>query len=258
MEELERRTAARSALVTGGSSGIGLACARRLASLGFAVAICGRDAARLAKAEPDCAAELSVVCDVGDRSAVDRLAQCVVERFGRLDVVVANAGAWRGAPIAELSNDDWDAVIRTNLTGTFNTIAATIDHLRMTRGYLFVVASIAAYASEAGFSAYSASKAGLRGLALAVREEAASTGVRITVISPGYVDTPFLRAESRNRAGVLEPDDVAETIAWCLRLSPAAIVREVVLEDSVTAVLDREASWEDYRANQTDSERPHA
>jgi NAD(P)-dependent dehydrogenase (short-subunit alcohol dehydrogenase family) len=248
MDELQGPATTRpAALVTGGSSGIGLACAGKLASLGYAVAICGRDPARLAEAEADGSAELAVVCDVGDRSAVDRLARRVVERFGRLDVVVANAGTWIGAPIAELAGDDWDAVIRTNLTGTFNTVAATLDHLRAHRGYVFAVASIAAYESEAGFAAYSASKAGIRGLALAIREEAVSGAVRVTVISPGYVDTPFLSVDARNRDGVLQPNDVAETIAWCLRLSPAAIVREVVLEDSIAGPLDRESKWEEYR-----------
>jgi NAD(P)-dependent dehydrogenase (short-subunit alcohol dehydrogenase family) len=81
---------------------------------------------------------------------------------------------------------------------------------------------------------YSAAKAGLRGLALAVREEVAGDGVRLTVISPGYVDTPFLSSAERDRDGVPSVGDVAETIAWCLALSPAALVRDIVLEDSAT------------------------
>jgi NAD(P)-dependent dehydrogenase (short-subunit alcohol dehydrogenase family) len=222
----------RAALITGGSSGIGLACARKLVELGYGVAICGRDERRLTAAQVDCGADIAVACDVGDRAAVGRFVDAAIDRFGGLDVVVANAGDWRGDRIEELRGEDWDAVMRTNLGGTFHTVAATIAHLRARRGYIFVVASTAAYESAVGFAAYSASKAGLRGLSFAIREEVAGQGVRVTVISPGYVDTPFLSAEERARDGLLSATDVAETVAWCLRLSPAAVVREVVIEDS--------------------------
>ena len=222
----------RAALITGGSSGIGLACARKLVELGYNVAICGRDEGRLAAAQVDCGAEIAITCDVGDRVAVQRFVDAAVDRFGGLDVVVANAGDWRGGPIEELRGEDWDAVLRTNLNGTFYTAAATLAHLRARAGYIFVIASISAFMSAVGFAAYSSSKAGLRGLSFAIREEVAGQGVRVTVISPGYVDTPFLGAEERARDGLLSPTDIAETVAWCLRLSPAAVVRDIVIEDS--------------------------
>ena len=92
----------RAALVTGGSSGIGLACARKLVELGYGVAICGRDEARLAAAQVDCGADIAMTCDVGDRVAVQRFVDAAVDSFGGLDVVVANAGTWRAGLIEKL------------------------------------------------------------------------------------------------------------------------------------------------------------
>jgi NAD(P)-dependent dehydrogenase (short-subunit alcohol dehydrogenase family) len=216
------------ALVTGGTKGIGLECARTLRRLGIPVAVCGRDEADV----ESCGAEMELarVCDVTDRAAVDALTAEASSALDGLAVVVANAGVLsERAPLAETSPDVWDQTMRVNVVGVANTLAAATPHLRRSRGYAFVISSIAGHEGMAEFSPYSSSKWALRGLTLSFLQEEAKNGVRATVISPGLVDTRM--GDAAGFGGErLRPSDVAATIEWCLALSPASVVREVLLE----------------------------
>jgi NAD(P)-dependent dehydrogenase (short-subunit alcohol dehydrogenase family) len=216
------------ALVTGGTKGIGLECARTLRRLGLPVAICGRDAHDVDAFGAEM--ELSRVCEVTDRTAVDSFTTEAAEAFDGLAVVVANAGVLsERATLAETTADVWEATMRVNVVGVANTLAAATPHLRRSRGYAFVISSIAGHEGMAEFSPYSSSKWALRGLTLSFLQEEATNGVRATVISPGLVDTRM--GDAAGFGGErLRPSDVAATIEWCLALSPASLVREVLLE----------------------------
>ncbi len=216
------------ALVTGGTRGIGLECARSLRRLGFGVAVCSRHPEDVTAAAGE--AELARVCDVTDRDAVGALADEAAAALGGLAAVVANAGVLtERALLADTPADVWESTLRVNVVGVANTLAAATPHLRRSRGYAFVISSIAGHEGMAEFGAYSTSKWGLRGLTRTFIQEEAPRGVRATVISPGLVDTRM--GDAAGFGGErLRPSDVAATLEWCLALSPAALVREVVLE----------------------------
>lgn len=216
------------ALVTGGTKGIGLECARALRRLGLPVAVCGRDAGDV----DACAGEMELArsCDVADRGAVDAFTAEAASTLDGLAVVVANAGILsERATVAQTPPDVWERTMRVNVIGVANTLAAATPHLRRSRGYAFVISSIAGHEGMAEFSAYSSSKWALRGLTRTFIQEEARNGVRATVISPGLVDTRM--GDAAGFGGErLRPSDVAATVEWCLALSPASLVREVLLE----------------------------
>ncbi len=216
------------ALVTGGTRGIGLECARTLRRLGLGVAVCSRDPEHVAAVAGE--VELSRACDVTDRDAIGALANEAASALGGLAVVIANAGVLtERALLVDTPVDVWESTLRVNVVGVANTLAAATPHLRRSRGYAFVISSIAGNEGMAEFSSYSASKWGLRGLTRSFIQEEAPKGVRATVISPGLVDTRM--GEAAGFGGErLRPSDVAATVEWCLALSAAALVREVVLE----------------------------
>jgi len=216
------------ALVTGGTRGIGLECARTLRRLGLGVAVCSRDPEDVAAVAGE--VDLARACDVTDRDAIGALANEAASALGGLAVVIANAGVLtERAPLVDTPVDVWESTLRVNVVGVANTLAAATPHLRRSRGYAFVISSIAGHEGMAEFSSYSASKWGLRGLTRSFIQEEAPRGVRATVISPGLVDTRM--GEAAGFGGErLRPSDVAATVEWCLALSPAALVREVVLE----------------------------
>jgi 3-oxoacyl-[acyl-carrier protein] reductase len=188
----------RVALVTGASRGIGRAVALRLAAQGaFVVA-----AARARNADDTAAAIVSAggrgeaaSVDVTDRDALERLPAAIVERQGRLDIVVSNAGITRDQLLMRMKRDDWDAVLATNLTATFTLAQAALrPMLRQRSGRIIAVSSVVGQMGNAGQTNYAASKAGLIGFAKALAREVASRSITVNVIAPGMIDTDMTRA----------------------------------------------------------------
>jgi len=186
------------ALVTGASRGIGRAIASRLASQGATV---------VAAARGDHAAETvrelvalghraeAVSLDVTDAAALGQLPGMLVERHGRLDVIVSNAGIARDQLLMRMKREDWDAVIATNLTATFAlTQAAVRPMLKQRGGRIIAISSVVGQTGNAGQSNYAASKAGLIGFAKALAREVASRGITVNVVAPGLVETDMTRA----------------------------------------------------------------
>jgi NAD(P)-dependent dehydrogenase (short-subunit alcohol dehydrogenase family) len=214
--------AGKVALVTGGGRGIGRAVAEKLLHDGMAVAIVEKDAAL----SSGTAAALSsrgkvhaIVADVAREADVAAAVTETMRHFGRLDALVCNAGISRNKPLAELSLDDWNAVIGTNLTGCFLAAKHAAPHLARHRGCIVTIASTRALMSEPNTEAYSASKGGIVALTHAL---SVSLGpkVRVNCISPGWIDTgnhgvPSSADHAQHPAGrVGQPADVAALVAW--------------------------------------------
>jgi 3-oxoacyl-[acyl-carrier protein] reductase len=191
--------AGKVAIVTGGSRGIGLAIARSLAEDGASVVVSGRDAARLDAAVKELEAlgapALAVAADAGKREDVDRLIEVTRERFGRIDVVVNNAGITRDQLLVRMKDDDWDQVIDTNLRGVFlMTRAAAKVMMRQRSGRIIGIASTAGAMGNAGQVNYSAAKAGVIGLTKAAARELAHWNILVNAVAPGLIETDMTAA----------------------------------------------------------------
>jgi 3-oxoacyl-(acyl-carrier-protein) reductase len=188
----------RVALVTGASRGIGRATARRLAGQGALVVAAARgDHAQptVAEIEADGGRAEALALDVTDAAALERVPAGIVERHGRLDVIVSNAGITRDQLLMRMKRDDWDAVIATNLTATFVLAQAAMrPMLKQRGGRIIAVASVVGQMGNAGQTNYAASKAGLIGFCKALAREVASRGITVNVIAPGMIDTAMTRA----------------------------------------------------------------
>jgi 3-oxoacyl-[acyl-carrier protein] reductase len=195
----------RVALVTGASRGIGRAIAQTLAGQGATVVAAARgDHAREAVAAltADGARAEALSLDVTDRDALQRVPQEIVDRHGRLDIVVSNAGITRDQLLMRMKRDDWDAVIATNLTATFTLAQAAVrPMLKQRSGRIIAVSSVVGQTGNAGQTNYAASKAGLIGFVKALAREVASRGITANVVAPGLIDTDMTRAISETAQG---------------------------------------------------------
>jgi NAD(P)-dependent dehydrogenase (short-subunit alcohol dehydrogenase family) len=184
----------RVVLITGGSRGIGAAVARRLAAQGDTLALVGLEPDELAKVAADCGPEAGWwEADVTDTASLRAAVDAIAERYGRIDVVVANAGI--AAPGFTRSMDPaiWERVIEVDLLGVGRTVHATLPHLVASRGYLLLVSSLAAIIHAPGLAPYNAAKAGVEALANSLRVELKHLGVAVGVAHPGFIDTEMVR-----------------------------------------------------------------
>ena len=189
-----KRLAGRVALVTGGSRGIGFAIAGRLAEDGASVVVSARDAARLDSAVKELETHgtpvLGVVADSSKREDADRLADAAKQQFGRIDVLVNNAGITRDALFIRMKDDDWDAVIDVNLKGVFLvTRAVSKTMVRQKGGRVINITSTAGAMGNAGQANYSAAKAGVIGLTKSTARELSHWGITVNAVAPGLIET---------------------------------------------------------------------
>jgi NAD(P)-dependent dehydrogenase (short-subunit alcohol dehydrogenase family) len=219
----------RAALVTGGSSGIGLAIARALKEEGFELTLASR---RREKVEP-AARELeahALAVDVSREDDCRRLVDEHAERFGRLDVLVNSAGVGVGSSSEDLSAKHWDLQLDVNLRGAFLVTQAAIPLLREARGLVVNLASIAGTMPTPGLVAYGAAKAGLIAVTNTLNRELEADGIRLCAVCPGFVDTPMTTWTGLESEAMIQPEDCAEVVRMLLRLSPAARIPQVVIE----------------------------
>ncbi len=213
MDELEGKVA----LVTGASGGIGAAVARSLHAAGAAVGLLSRRGHDL-----ELERGLGIACDVRDRAAVERATSAVVERFGRLDIAVANAGVGAYGPFLELDPQELEAMIDINLKGTLYTAAAALPHLIASGAGDFVaLASVAGVRAFPGEAVYNASKFGQVGFTRALDHELREHGVRATSIAPGGVHTEFAIGSGRQEddpglEAMLTPEQVADVVLFAV------------------------------------------
>ena len=219
----------RAALVTGGSSGIGLAIARTLREEGFDLTLASRTREKVEQAAQELGA-LAVAANVGDEEDCERLVREHAERFGRIDVLVNSAGIGVGGSAEQLTAKRWDLQFDVNLRGAFLVTRAALPLLRESRGLVVNLASIAGTIPTPGLAAYGASKAGLISLTHSLNRELDEHGIRVCAICPGFVDTPMTEWTGLSGEEMIQPEDCAEVVRMLLRLSPAARVPQVVIE----------------------------
>jgi NAD(P)-dependent dehydrogenase (short-subunit alcohol dehydrogenase family) len=223
------------ALVTGASSGIGRATARRLAALGAQV----HGAARRREAIP---AEVEAhALDVTDRASVDALAA----RLPRLDLLVVAAGTnVTRRTLGELDEAAWEQLVGVNLTGAFRCLSATLPALRAARGLAVIVASVSGLWPDVSGPGYQAAKAGAIALARGAALEEREHGVRVSTVLPGLVDTPLLDIrrtppDPETRAQALRPEDVADACAYLACLPERVVVPELTILPAALHTLGR-------------------
>lgn len=230
------------AIVTGGSRGIGRGIAMSLSEAGAAVAVVARSEERaLAVADSLPRAE-GLSCDVGDGDACRELAGVVEERLGPVDILVNNAGITRDNILARLKDEDWDAVLETNLRGAFNTTRAVARGMMKRRsGRIINIASVVGLTGNRGQANYAASKAGLIGFTKSVAQELAARAVLANVVAPGFIETDMtaeLPEEARDalferiplgRFG--RPEDVAGAVRFLAGPAAAYITGQVLVVD---------------------------
>ena len=215
--------AGRTAVVTGGTRGIGLAIARALAEDGASVVVSGRDAARVESAVGELealgAAAVGLAADQSKREDCERLVDVAKERFGRIDVLVNNAGITRDQLLVRMKDDDWDLVMDTNLRGVFlMTRAAAKPMMRQKGGRIINIASTAGAMGNAGQVNYSAAKAGVIGLTKAAARELAHWNILVNAVAPGLIETDMT-------AGL--PGEAREALLQQVPLKRIGAAREV-------------------------------
>jgi len=218
-----------SALVTGGSSGIGLAIARVLRDEGHDVTLAARVLERLEAAGRELGAE-TVQADVTREEDCVRLVAAHAERCGGLDVLVNSAGVGIARPIADLSTKHWDLQLNVNLRGTFVVTREALPHLRASCGLVVNLSSIAGTLATPALPAYGAAKAGVIALTRTLNREEAEHGVRATALCPAFVDTPMAEWSGIPPEEMIAPEDCGELVRALLRLGPNARVPQIVVE----------------------------
>jgi NAD(P)-dependent dehydrogenase (short-subunit alcohol dehydrogenase family) len=219
----------RAALVTGGSSGIGLAIARMLRGEGFELTVASRRPERIEAAAAELGAT-AVAADVSDAAACERLVAEHRARFGRLDVLVNSAGIGIAGRVEDLPAKHLDLQLGVNLRGLFLVTQAAIPLLRESRGWIVNLASIAGTLPTPGLAAYGATKAAVISLTRSLNEELDADGVRAVALCPGFVDTPMAQWSGLTGDEMIQPEDCAEVVRMLLRLSPRARIPQVVIE----------------------------
>jgi len=219
-------------LITGASTGIGLATARQAVEAGWKVVLTARSQDKLAALEAELGQNraLALPCDVSDWCQQERMVRRSIERFGRIDAVFANAGFSKGSSFygGENKPDEWRDMVLTNVYGAAATARLTLPELVKTKGHFLVTGSVVGRITSIR-NLYSATKWAVTGMAQAIRNEMAGTGVRVTLIEPGIVDTPFWNHLEKPAAPELLPDDIARAVIYALSQPAHVDVNEILI-----------------------------
>jgi len=226
------------AYVTGGSKGIGYGIAKTLLENGMKVAITSRSlqAAKEAAASlsKDASNVLPLESNVTSLASEIKAIEEVIKRFGKLDVLVANAGVGHLASIEDLSEADWHDTIDTNLTGVFNSVKASLSALKQSKGYIITIASLAGTNFFANGSAYNASKFGLVGFSQAVMLDLRQYGIKVTTIMPGSVATEFNdHTVTEADAWKIQPEDIGEIVVNLLNIHPRTLPSKIEVRPTI-------------------------
>jgi NAD(P)-dependent dehydrogenase (short-subunit alcohol dehydrogenase family) len=219
----------RSALITGGSSGIGLAIARMLREEGFELTLASRTKEKIEAAAAEIGAH-AIAADVGHEEDCIRVVAEHKERFGGLDMLVNSAGIGIAGTVESLQTKHIDLQLGINLRGLLIVTREAIPLLKQTKGWVINLASIAGTAPTPGLTVYGATKAAVIALTRSMNAELEGDGVRAIALCPGFVDTPMAQWSGLPGDEMIQPEDCAEVVRMCLRLSPRARIPQVVIE----------------------------
>jgi len=228
----------KTALITGGSKGIGYGIAEVLIQQGINVAITSRSqesadkaAAQLNQIRPDSA--LGLAADVRDLASQQKAVDALLQKWGRLDYAVANAGVGHFAPVQELTPEMWQETIDINLTGVFYTAKATLTALKETEGYFITISSLAGTNFFEKGSAYNASKFGVVGFSQAIMLDLRKDGIKVTTIMPGSVATEFdNHVPTEKDAWKIQPEDIGQIVADLIRLPARSLPSKIEVRPS--------------------------
>ena len=214
-------------LITGASSGIGAATARHAARDGYRVVLAARSEDKIAALARELGEDraLPVRCDVTEWEDQQRMVTAALDAFGQIDVVFANAGFGAPRGFLESTVEHWRAMVLTNVHGVALTIRATLPAVRETQGHVLLTGSVAGRRALPG-SLYSATKWAVTAMGEALRQEVDGTGIRVTLVEPGMVDTPFFDNRPQN---ALEPDDVAGAVMFAVSQPRHVDVNEILI-----------------------------
>jgi NADP-dependent 3-hydroxy acid dehydrogenase YdfG len=215
-------------LITGASSGIGAATARRAAQAGHRLVLAARSTDKLSALADElggAARAIAVTCDVTAFDQQEAMVRAALDAFGRVDVAFANAGFGAARGFLKETPEHWREMVLTNVLGCAFTIRATIPALTEARGHLLLTSSVAGRRALQG-SLYSATKHAVTAMAESARQELNDTGVRVTSIEPGMVDTPFF---DNPVSDALEPDDIARAVMYAVSQPPHVDVNEILI-----------------------------
>jgi NAD(P)-dependent dehydrogenase (short-subunit alcohol dehydrogenase family) len=217
-------------LITGASSGIGEALAHEFARAGATLVLAARRTDRLdrvVEATGGAARALAVRCDVTVDGEVERAVAEACRAFGRLDVVVANAGFGVVGPVERLTLDDYRRQFETNVFGVLRTIQAALPDVRRARGRIAIIGSVSGHIATPGSSPYAMSKFAVRALAEALAHELAPAGVSVTLVSPGFVESEIRRVDNRGVLGDRPPDPIPRLLIMSAPRAARQIVRAI-------------------------------
>ena len=216
-------------VITGASTGIGAATARAASAAGHRVVLAARSEDKLQALAADLGGDeraIAVACDVTVWEDNERLVQTALERFGQVDVVFANAGFGAKRGWLEETPEHWRDMVLTNVLGAAYTARAAIPALKDARGHLLLTSSVAGRRALAG-SLYSCTKHAVTAMAEALRQDLNDTGVRVTSIEPGMVDTPFF--DSKPSIEALQSEDIANAVMYAIAQPPHVDVNEILI-----------------------------
>ena len=219
------------AYITGGSKGIGLGIAKALLNAGMKVAISGRNQKALNEARGylnNSDAIFPIVSDVTNLEDEKEAVKMILTRWGQLDVVLANAGVGHFAPIDEMPMEQWHQMINTNLNGVFNTLRATVEALKDSKGYYMTLASLAGTNFFATAAGYNATKFGVVGFTQAAMLDLRKHDIKVTTIMPGSVATHFNGNEPSDKdAWKIQPEDIGKLVVDLLTMHPRTLPSKI-------------------------------
>ena len=226
------------AYITGGSKGIGLGIAKSLLDSGMRVAITSRSLSAAKKAAAslsnDASKILAIESEVGSLAAETKAIKAVTDHFGQLDVVIANAGIGHFGPIDTITEEQWKETIDTNLTGVFNSVKASVESLKQSKGYIITIASLAGTNFFENGAAYNASKFGLVGFTQAIMLDLRKYGIKVSTIMPGSVTSYFNNhVPDEADAWKIQPEDIGQMVVDLLQMNPRTLPSKIEVRPSM-------------------------